>query len=124
MANTVLNPSIIAKTSVRLLENELVMGQRVYRGFEDEFDKKINGYDVGDTISIRKPQNFAVRTGATAVMQDVTEGKLNLIVNLQQGVDFNFSSKDLTLKIEQISDRVLRPAMIRLANAVDVSLMN
>ena len=56
MANTVLNPSIIAKTSVRILENELVMGSHVYRGYEDEFDKKINGYDVGDTISIRKPQ--------------------------------------------------------------------
>src|SRR6185503_1002708 len=66
----------------------------------------------------------AIRTGATAVMQDVTEGKLSLIVNLQQGVDFNFSSKDLTLKIEDLSDRVIRPAMVRLANAVDVSLMN
>src|SRR6478735_6724046 len=124
MANTVLNPSIIAKTSVRILENELVMGGHVYRGFEEEFDRKINGYDVGDTISIRKPQNFAIRTGATAVMQDVTEGKLSLTVNIQQGVDFNFSSRDLTLKIEQLADRVIRPAMVRLANAVDVSLMN
>src|SRR6478735_9020976 len=123
MANTVLNPSIIAKTSVRILENELVMGGHVYRGFEEEFDRKINGYDVGDTISIRKPQNFAIRTGATAVMQDVTEGKLSLTVNIQQGVDFNFSSRDLTLKIEQLADRVIRPAMVRLANAVDVSLM-
>jgi|KBSMisStandDraft_5_1062788.scaffolds.fasta_scaffold172861_2 hypothetical protein len=124
MANTVLNPSIIAKTSVRILENELVMGSHVYRGYEEEFDKKINGYDVGDTISVRKPQNFAIRTGATAVMQDVTEGKLSLVVNIQQGVDFNFSSKDLTLKIEQLADRVIRPAMVRLANAVDVSLMS
>ena len=77
MANTVLNPSIIAKTSVRILENELVMGGHVYRGYEEEFDRKVNGYDIGDTISIRKPQNFAIRTGATAVMQDVTEGKLS-----------------------------------------------
>ena len=35
MANTVLNPSIIAKTSVRILENELVMGSHVYRGYEE-----------------------------------------------------------------------------------------
>ena len=124
MANTVLNPSIIASTSVRILENELVMGSHVYRGFEEEFDRKINGYDVGDTVSIRKPQNFAIRTGATAVMQDVTEGKLSLIVNMQQGVDFRFSSQELTLKIDQLADRVIRPAMVRLANAVDVSLMN
>ena len=65
----------------------------VYRGYEDEFDKKINGYDVGDTISIRKPQQFAVRSGAVASspVQDVTEGKLSLQVNLQKGVDFKFS---------------------------------
>jgi hypothetical protein len=124
MANTVLNPSIIGKTAVRILENELVMGSHVYRGYEEEFDRRINGYEVGDTISIRKPQNFAIRTGATAVMQDVTEGKLSLIVNQQQGVDFKFSSQELTLKIEQLADRVIRPAMVRLANAVDVALMN
>lgn len=126
MANTILNPSIIAKTAVRVLENELVMGSKVYRGYEDEFDKKVNGYDVGDTISIRKPQQFTVRTGATASspVQDVSEGKLTLTVNLQKGVDFKFSSTELTLKIDQLADRVIKPALIRLANQIDVDLMN
>jgi len=124
MPNTVLNPTIIAQTAVRILENELVMGRRVYRGFEDEFDKKINGYEVGDTISIRKPQNFSVRSGAVAVIQDVTEGKLTLSVNLQKGVDFKFSGAELTLKIDQLADRVIKPAMVRLANQVDTDLMN
>jgi hypothetical protein len=126
MTNTILNPQIIAQTAVRVLENELVMGSHVYRGYEDEFDKKINGYDVGDTISIRKPQQFAVRTGAVAAspVQDVTEGKLSLTVNLQKGVDFKFSSTELTLKIDQLADRVIKPALVRLANQVDVDLMN
>ncbi len=124
MPNTVLNPQIIAQTAVRILENELIMGRKVYRGFEDEFDKKINGYEVGDTISIRKPQNFSVRSGAVAVIQDVTEGKLTLSVNLQKGVDFKFSGVELTLKIEQLAERVIKPAMVRLANQVDVDLMN
>lgn len=125
MANTILNPSIIATYAVRLLENELVMGRKVYRGYEEEFDKKVNGYEVGDTISIRKPQQFAVRSGAVATpIQDVTEGKLTLSVNLQKGVDFKFSSTELTLKIEQLADRVIRPAMVRLANQIDVDVMN
>jgi hypothetical protein len=125
MANTILNPTIIAQTAVRILENELVMARKVYRGYEDEFDKKINGYEVGDTISIRKPQQFAVRSGAVvSAAQDVTEGKLTLSVNLQKGVDFKFSGAELTLKIEQLADRVIKPAMVRLANQVDVDLMN
>lgn len=124
MPNIVLNPQIIAQTAVRILENELVMGSRVYRGYEEEFDKKINGYEIGDTISIRKPQQFSVRQTAVAVPQDVQEGKLSLQVNLQKGVDFRFSGAELTLKIEQLADRIIRPAMVRLANQIDVDVMN
>jgi hypothetical protein len=112
---------------VRILDNELVMARQVWRAFEPEFAKKINGYEAGDTISIRKPNQFAVRTGAVVAPvggQDVTEGKLTMVVNNQKGVDFKFSSTELTLKIEQLADRVIRPAMVQLANAVDQDLMN
>jgi hypothetical protein len=43
MANTTLTASIVAKAAVGILENELVMANAVYRGYEGEFDKKING---------------------------------------------------------------------------------
>ena len=123
MANTILNPTIIARAAVRILENELVMGARVYRGYEDEFDKRVNGYEIGDTVSIRKPQQFSVRQTAVAALQDVQEGKLTLQVANQKGVDFRFSGAELTLKIEDLSERVIRPAMVRLANQIDLDLM-
>lgn len=122
MANTILNPAIIAKAAVRILENELVFANRVFRGYEDEFTKKVNGYDVGDTITIRKPNQFTVRTGATASTQDVVEGKETFQVATQKGVDFKFTSSQLTLNISELSERVIRPAMIQLANAIDQDL--
>ena len=64
-----------------------------------------------------------MRDGATAVIQDVTEGKLTLQVATQKGVDFSFTSAELTLKIEELADRVIKPAMVRLANQVDASVM-
>ena len=124
MANTILNPSIIAKAAVTLLENELVAAKQVYRGYEDEFDKKVNGYPVGATISIRKPTQFTVRSGATASIQDVVEGVETFTVDTQIGVDFNFTSVELTLQIEDLSERVLKPAMIRLANQIDVDVLS
>lgn len=124
MANTILNPSIIAKAAVRILDNELVMGNRVYRGYEDEFGKKVNGYDIGDTITIRKPNQFTVRSVITATIQDVVEGKLTMTANQVRGVDFSFTSQQLTLNISELADRVIRPAMVQLANAVDVAIMN
>lgn len=123
MANTTLTADIIAKEAVMILDNNLVMAKQVYRGYESEFDKKVNGYEVGETISIRKPTDFTVRDGATMSTQDVTEGKLTLTVDKRRGVDFKFTSQDLTLKIEDLSERVIKPAMVQLANNVDQELM-
>lgn len=123
MANRTLTTSIIAKTAVRILENELGISGQVYRGYEDEFDKKVNGYTVGETISIRRPTDFTVRDGAAAQMQEVVEGKLALTVNKQKGIDFQFSSKELTLEIDELAERVIRPAMVQLANQVDKDVL-
>ncbi len=122
MANTTLTADIIAKAAIMQLENNLVMGNQVFRGYEDEFSKNINGYEVGSTISIRRPMDFTVRDGAVLNTQDVTEGKFNLTVDKRKGVDFEFTSQDLTLNIKQLSDRVIKPAMIQLANQVDSDL--
>jgi hypothetical protein len=124
MSNTTLTASIVAKASLAILENELTMASAVYRGYEDEFDKKINGYEVGDTITIRKPTDFTVRNTITASPQDVTEAKTSLSVNQIAGVDFKFTSQQLTLNIGQLSERVIRPAMIQIANQIDVSVMS
>ena len=123
MSNSVLTTDVIAKEALNILENELVMAKLVHRGLEDEFDKKINGYNVGETVSIRRPTDFTVRDGATASVQDIVEGTTSLTVNKQKGVDFAFTSKDLTLNIKDLSERVIKPAMVQLANQVDADLM-
>jgi len=119
MANTILNPSIVAKSAVRILENELVLAKKVYRAYENEFAQTVNGYKVGSTVSIRKPANFTVRSGATASVQDVTEGSTTVVVDKQIGIDFQFTSQELTLNIGELSERVIKPAMVQLANRVD-----
>ena len=122
MANTVITPTIFAKEATMILNNELVMAKKVYRGLESDFGNAVNGYEPGDTISMRRPTDFTVRDGATASNQDVTEGKVALVVDKQKGVDFSFTSKELTLNIKELSERVIKPAMIQLANQVDRDL--
>jgi hypothetical protein len=119
MANTLVTPSIFAKAAVRVLNNELVMANRVYRAYEKEFDKNVNGYKVGQTISIRKPAQFTVRSGNVASIQDVTEGSTSITVGTQKGIDFKLSGVELTMNISDMADRVIRPAMVRLANQID-----
>lgn len=122
MANSVLTADIIAKESLMILDNELVMAKKVHRGYEKEFGNTVSGHEVGDTISIRRPTDFTVRDGATASNQDVVEGSTSITVDKQKGVDFKFTSADLSLDIKNLSERVIKPAMVQLANQIDSDL--
>lgn len=123
MSNSVLTIDTIATAAVAILDNELVMAKKVYRGLESEFTGTINGYEKGDTVSMRRPTDFTVRDGAVASNQDITEGKVALTVDKQKGIDFGFTSKELTLSIGELSERVIKPAMVQLANQIDRDLM-
>ena len=123
MANTTLTADIIAKEAVMILENELLTAKLCYRGYESEFDKSVNGYKVGATIDVRRPADFTVRDGKVATAQDVIEGSVPVTVDKQKGIDFKFTSQDLTLNIGDLSERVMKPAMIQLANQVDLDMM-
>lgn len=123
MANTVLTADIIAKEATMILDNELGMAKAVYRGYEKEYSNSQNGYESGATVTIKRPTDFTVRDGATASIQDVTEGSTSITVDKQKGVDFQFSSVELSLSISELSERVLKPAMVQLANQVDADLM-
>jgi hypothetical protein len=124
MANSVLTIDVIAKEALMHLDNNLVAAKLVHRGHESDFGNAMNGYEAGDAISIRRPADFTVRDGATASNQDVVEGKVTLTVDKQKGIDFGFTSKDLTLEIGELSQRVIKPAMIQLANQVDRDVLN
>jgi hypothetical protein len=123
MSNSILTIDVIAKEALRILENNLVMANLVHRAHESDFGNAMNGFEAGDTISIRRPTDFTVRDGAVAVNQDIVEGKTTLVVDKQKGVDFGFTSKELTLNIGELSERVIKPAMVQLANQVDSDVM-
>ena len=116
MANALITPTVIAKEALMQLENNLVMGNNVHREYKKEFVK------VGDTVSIRKPVKFVVKDGATLQKQDVEEANTTIEVDSRKHVGWGFKTGDLTLTIEQYSERYIKPAMIVLANQVDTDL--
>jgi len=123
MANTLVTPTIFARAAVVLLENELQMARRVYRDYETDFSKSVNGYKVGQTINIRKPAQFTYRSGRVASSQDISEGYTTIAVDQQGGVDFEMTSVEKTMNISDLSARVIKPAMIQIADKIDRDLM-
>jgi hypothetical protein len=117
VTNTVITPDIIAKEALMQLENNCVAAKLVHRDYKDEFVK------VGATVDVRKPVKFTVTDGATRSNQDVQEASTPFTIDKRKHVSWKFSTQDLTLSVEEYSERYIKPAAIALANQVDQDLL-
>lgn len=117
-SQTLLTPSVISKESLVILENNLVAAGKVNRQFENQFVK------IGSSLTIRKPNKFKVSSGPALQVQDIAEPSTSITISNQKHVDFQFTSQDLTLTVEDFSERYLKPAMAELANQIDYDIIS
>lgn len=122
MANTLLTPTEVTRAALVILHQKLNFVGNVYRGYDDRFAK--SGAKIGDTLTIRLPNEYTVRTGPTLSAQDTTESSTTLQVATQKGVDLSFTSVDMTLDIQDFSARILEPAMSVLAAAIEADALD
>ena len=116
-SNALLTPSLITKETLTILENNLVAASKVNRQFENQFVK------IGTTLTVRKPNRFKVTLGPALQIQDISEPSTSITISQQAHVDFQFSSQELTLTIEEYSERYCKPAAAELANTIDYSVL-
>lgn len=117
MTQTTLTPSIISKETLIMLENNLVAAGKVNRKFENQFVK------IGTTLTVRKPNRFIVSNGPALQVQNMVEPSTSITISNQKHVDFEFTSQELTLVVEEFSERYLKPAGAELANQVDYDVL-
>lgn len=122
MANNILTPTAVTREALRVLHQKLNFVGNITRSYDDSFAK--SGAKIGDSLKIRLPNEYVVRSGATLNAQDTTETSVTLQVATQKGVDLNFTSADLTLSLDDFSSRILEPAMSVLAANVEADALN
>lgn len=122
MANTILKPTEVTRKAIAVLHNKLKFLKTINREYDNRFAK--SGAKNGGTLLIREPNQFTVRTGAVMDAQDVAETSQSLVMGTQKGVDINFSSLELTLSLDDFSQRILEPAMSRLAADVEYTVLS
>lgn len=122
MGNSLLDISMITKESARILKNNLGFAKSVNRQYDDSFAR--TGAKIGSVINIRKPVRYTVTTGPALSLQDITDQSVALTLNTQAHVDFQFSSKDMELSIDEFGPRYLQPGFNSLCNKVDVDGMS
>jgi len=122
MPNSILTAQQITRESQRILHQKLNFVGSINRQYDDSFAK--TGAKIGDTLKIRLPNEYTVRTGATLAAQDTNEASVSLAVATQKGVDMNFSTAELTLSLDDFSERIIAPAMSVLAANIEADALS
>ncbi len=121
MANTYLTIAMITYEMLSVLHNMTIAAKKANRTYEKQFARA--GAKIGALVQIRKPPLYTVTDGSTFVGQDYTETMVPLYVNKHKQVGVEFLNDDLVLSMDDFSGRVLNPAMVPLANQVDVDVL-
>lgn len=116
--NTLLTSQVITNELLRRFKNNLAFAGSVEHTWDDKFG--VEGAKIGDTLRLRDPVLFAAADGPVMTPQNVVETQKILQLAYQKVVGFAFTSKDLTLSIDNFAKRYLDSAAVALANAVDV----
>mgnify|MGYP003652533614 CR=1 FL=1 len=121
MSNTLLTPTMITKEALMILHQKCNFLGNIHRGYDDRYAQ--TGAKIGNALQIRLPNEFTSTTGASLSTQAITENQVTLTLDTQRHVDFAFSSEELTLDIDNFSERYLKPAMSVLAAHIEEDVM-
>jgi hypothetical protein len=122
MPNTLLTPTAVTREALRILHQKLNFVGNITRDYDDSYAK--SGAKIGDSLKVRLPNQYTVRSGVTLSTQDTTEQSVTLQVANRKGVDLNFTTNDLTLSLDDFSTRILDPAMAVLAAAIESDVIS
>ena len=117
MTQQLLTMSYITNEALVVLENELVLANRVERQYSDEFAQ--TGAKIGNTVNIRRPPRYKGTYGPPLNVEDTFEQSLPVVLNYQFHVDVQFTTQDLALSMDMFKKRILRPQIATVANRID-----
>ena len=122
MANTLLTINMITREAVRLWKNTNSFIQHIDTQYDDQF--AVTGAKIGQSLRIRLPNDYTVRNGPVAQIQNTNETSTTLTMATQKGVDVSFNSVERTMSLDDYSKRVLAPAVNNLVGAVAADVMS
>jgi hypothetical protein len=109
MPNQFITTQLVSNTALAMFANNapfIMTGSRIY---QDDFQN--SGYKIGDTLQVRRQNNFVIGDGSTAVPQSIIESVENITVAHQYHALIAYTIQDLSLRIEDFSRMFIQPAI-------------
>lgn len=122
MANSLLTPTQVTREVLNVLHEKATFIGTTNRSYDDSFAQK--GAKIGDSLKIRLPNKYTVRSGKVLSAQDTSEESVTLTVATQKGVDMNFSTAELAMKIDDFSKRIIQPAVAVLVSTIEYDYLS
>lgn len=118
MANSFLNPDIVAREALMLLQSEMTATRLFSRDYETDLNA---GAKVGDTIRIRRRGAGVVDeyNGSTVTVRDIVETSISLTLEKHFDATVKITDKERTLDVVALSSQVLAPRMVEMAERID-----
>ena len=113
---------MITNEAVRLFTQSNAFLRTVNRQYDDQFAR--TGAKIGNTLRIRLPNDYVVNTGPAITPQGTNEQNTTLAVATQANVPVEFGTAVRTMSLDDYSERILAPAVNRLAAFVANDLMS
>lgn len=122
MANAFkLTSKVATNAMLLLLKNNLVFGRNAGKKFNKEFGNR--EMQIGSTLTIRRPQEFIVRSGASFTQQEIVTGSSSVTIDQQKGVDITWAPTERELSVDELlQDSVLNAKMAALAQDIESSI--
>lgn len=134
MPNVVNTAKVFAQESAAILEESCPFVMAINRSREDEFDKKVNGYSVGDEVSITIPGVSRIYDGNVlaegGVIDAWKERKVSLKIDNHVHAAFEASHLENVFQLDasdprrrEYVDRVFKPQIQTLGSSIEARMI-
>lgn len=122
MANGLLTINMITRAAVRIWKNTNFFIQNINTQYDDQYAR--DGAKIGTNLRIRLPNEYTVRHGPAAQIQDTQEQQISMVLATQDGVDVSFTSAERTMQLQDYVERILAPKIAFLTADVAYTIMS
>lgn len=121
MGNTILTTDKILLKCLDVLHAKLNFIGSINRNYDDQFAQ--TGGKIGESLRIRLPEKFVVTDGAVLDIQDSVEQSVTLTQATRKHIGMQFTTQDLTMSLDDFTERKIEPAMSTLASALEADAL-
>lgn len=118
--NQFITTSLVANTALAEFAVAAPWLNTASRMYEKDFTS--SGYQVGDTIQVRRQNNFIVGDGSVATPQAIINTVENLTIAHQYHTMIEYTIKDLTLSIGDFTQQFIQPAIQNIIGQMELDI--